>query len=176
MKYYSTAKLALSAITNARLLLGVEFEPHQIKRAVQGANTFLLYPSPEAQNCEEALLDSESTVIVVDGTWEEAGKILFRNPELKEFPCLTFEQPLRSNYRIRKQPRDNYLSTIESIAQLLKLNAAAQGLVAEGLLYDRLLAGFDRMVEEQLRHIPKRRRANRSGAFDTAQAIDELPS
>jgi DTW domain-containing protein YfiP len=161
MKYYSTAKLAVGAITNARLLSGVEFEPHQIKAAVQGGKTFLLYPSAGAQNCEEVVLDSDSTVIVVDGTWEEAGKILFRNPELKEFPCLTFKQPLRSNYRIRKQPRDNYLSTIESIAHLLKLNAAAHGLAAEGLLYDRLLAGFDRMVEKQLRHVPEQLRGNR---------------
>jgi DTW domain-containing protein YfiP len=155
MKYYSTTKLVVAAIKNARVLSGVEFEPNQIRKAVGSGKTFLLYPSPGAQSCEDVVLDSESTVIVVDGTWEEAGKIVFRNPELKTFPCLTFRQPLRSNYRIRKQPRENYLSTIESIAQLLKLNARAQGLGEVELLYDRLLAGFDRMVERQLQHIPE---------------------
>ncbi len=161
MKYYSTAKLALAAIKNSRVLPGVEFEPGQIRDAVGGGKTFVLYPSPDAQSCEDVVLDSESTVIVVDGTWEEAGKIVYRNPELREFPCLTFRQALRSNYRIRKQPRSNYLSTIESIAQLLKLNARAQGLEEAALMYDRLLDGFDRMVERQLQHVPEAERVGR---------------
>ena len=83
---------------------------------------------------------------------DEAQKIVYRNPILKTFPSLSFSQALRSNYRIRKQPRANYLSTLESVAYLLKFNASAQGNIEATIKYDSLLAGFDAMVEQQLQH------------------------
>jgi len=152
-KYYSTSKIVTRAITNLRLLRGVEFEAGQIERALAGQRPYLLFPSRTATDCTAVQLDASSTVIVVDGTWEDAGKIVFRNPQLKDFPCLTFSAPLRSNYRIRKQPRPHYLSTLESIAYLLRINAAAKG--NPTIHYDRLLEGFDRMVEQQLQYFPR---------------------
>jgi DTW domain-containing protein YfiP len=152
-KYYSTSKIVTRAITNLRLLRGLEFEPGQIERAVAGHRPYLLFPSRTASDCAAVELDRSSTVIVVDGTWDEAGKIVFRNPQLKDLPCLTFSAPLRSNYRIRKQPRQHYLSTLESIAHLLRINAAAKGIPTAN--YDRLLEGFDRMVEQQLQYFPR---------------------
>ncbi|MBN8547901.1 MAG: DTW domain-containing protein [Deltaproteobacteria bacterium] len=152
-KYYSTAKIVVKGMTNAQLVRGIEFEPGMLDRCLQGKQGYLLYPSPGAIDCEDVKLDSNSTVVVVDGTWAEAGKIVYCNPRLKELPCLTFKRPLRSTYRIRKQPREHYLSTLESIAYLLKLNAAAQGKEVEAAKYDRLLDGFAQMVEQQLCYI-----------------------
>lgn len=154
-KYYSTSKIVTQAITNVRMIRGVEFEPGRIDALLKGQKPYLLYPSRSAVDCTEVELDEKSTVIVVDGTWDEAGKILFRNPELRSFPCLTFKAPLRSNYRIRKQPKEHYLSTLESIAHLLKMNAAAHGRTADTENYDRLLEGFDLMVTRQLQYFPR---------------------
>jgi DTW domain-containing protein len=137
------------------VLHGVEFEPDELSNALTSPKTFLLYPSSNATDCTDCVLDTDTTVIVVDGTWDEAGKIVYRNPLLKTFPCLTFSQPLRSKYRIRKQPRDNYLSTIESVAHLLKINAAALGQLEKCQEYDRLLAGFDSVIQRQLKYIPE---------------------
>jgi DTW domain-containing protein YfiP len=154
-KYYSTSKIVSQAIVNLKLVRGLEFAPGEIHSHLQGQTPYLLFPSRSAIDCTEVVLDDNSAVIVVDGTWDEAGKILFRNPELRNFPCLTFKAPLRSNYRIRKQPKENYLSTLESIAHLLKLNATAHGLTAATENYDRLLEGFDRMVTQQLQYFPR---------------------
>lgn len=149
-KYYSTAKLVAMALTNAKILRGIEFARSNIEQLIDGQNAYLLYPGKSAKDCQDVVLDSQSTVIVLDGTWSEAGKILYRNPIFKELPCLTFTKPLRSNYRIRKQPKEHYLSTIESVGHLLKLNADACGRVKESEKYESLFNGFDRMVEQQL--------------------------
>jgi DTW domain-containing protein YfiP len=55
-------------------------------------------------------------------------------------------------YRIRKQPKPGYLSTIESVAHFLSVSAQAQGL--DPSLYDRLMNGFNAMVERQLAYVP----------------------
>jgi DTW domain-containing protein YfiP len=152
-KYYNTAKLATRGIQNSRVLRGVEFAPGVLEAELSGKDAYLLYPRKGASRCEDVVLSSKSTVVVLDGTWAEAGKILHVNPYLKTLPCITFEQPLRSTYRIRKQPRENYLSTIESISYLLKLNALAHGLTEQAKLYDRLLIGFALMIEQQLLYV-----------------------
>lgn len=154
-KYYSTSKIVRRAITNLRLMRGVEFSSGELEGALAGQRPYLLFPSRTAVDCAAVELDTTSTVIVVDGTWDEAGKILFRNPQLHGLPCLTFAAPLRSNYRIRKQPREHYLSTLESIAHLLRINASARGLTEATANYDRLLEGFDRMVSQQLQYFPR---------------------
>jgi DTW domain-containing protein YfiP len=154
-KHYSTAKLVAQGITNCRIVRGVEFEPGVIEKAIEGQEPYLLFPSPGAVSCETVALKPNSTVIVIDGTWSEAKKIVFRNPILRTLPTISFSQPLRSNYRIRKQPRDHCLSTIESIAHLLKLNAAGQGKLDSVQQYESLLLGFEKMVDIQVKYFPR---------------------
>ena len=158
-KYYSTAKLVTKAITNARALRGVAFETGGIEKALSGQQPYILFPSKTAIDCESVRFESNSTVIVIDGTWGEAGKIMLRNPILQEIPCLTFGKVLRSNYRIRKQPKDNYLSTIESVGHLLKLNSLASGLEEQSAKYEALFEVFERMVKQQLNYFPRMRGA-----------------
>lgn len=172
-KYYSTAKIVVNGMTNAKLLRGIEFDTATLDECLAGKRAYLLYPRPGALPCEEVELTSEDTVIVVDGTWSEAGKIVHCNPRLRELPCLTFGSPLRSTYRIRKQPRDHYLSTVESVSYLLKLNAAARGRPEQARCYDRLLDGFGRMVEQQLCYIEGSMAYSRRGDRPDRQGIAE---
>ncbi len=153
--YHSTARIVLRAITNSRLLSGIQFTKEALDKITQDQKTYLLYPSQQAADCETLKLDTSSTTIVLDGTWVEARKILHRNPFLKSLPALSFRQELRSNYRIRQQPMPHCLSTLESIAHLLKLNAAAQGHSDKIPLYNSLLTGFEEMVERQIQHWPR---------------------
>jgi DTW domain-containing protein YfiP len=148
-KYYGTAKLVARGIRNCTLLRGIVFDEAQLEIT---PGTYLLYPSPTAVDVRRVSLGKLDTVIVIDGTWDEAAKILFNNPVLKRLPCLTFDSNLRSMYRIRKQPKPGYLSTIESVAHFLSVSAQAQGL--DPSLYDRLMNGFNAMVERQLAYVP----------------------
>lgn len=155
-KYYSTAKLLSSAVTNCTLLRGVEFDPEFLACKTVGQNCYLLYPSAEARDCSEVALSTADTVVVVDGTWREAGKIIYRNPFLQRLPRLSFKQELESQYRIRKQPKRGCLSTIESVAHLLKRNAAVSGASAAISKYESLLEGFDQMISQQVAFWPSR--------------------
>ncbi|NDC37562.1 MAG: DTW domain-containing protein [Proteobacteria bacterium] len=155
-KYYSTAKLLSTAVTNCTVMRGVEFDPEHLARITAGQNCYLLYPSREARDCSEVPLSNQETIIVVDGTWREAAKIVFRNPFLQSLPRLSFKEELQSRYRIRKQPKQGCLSTIESVAHLLKRNALVSGAAESVPRYDSLLEGFERMIAQQVAFWPTR--------------------
>ena len=154
-KYYSSTKLVFRAIKNSRYVRGVVFDESQIAHATRGQRVHLLYPSTDARDCEAVPLTTDDTVIVIDGTWDEAQKILFRNPFLRSFPALSFSRPLRSQYRIRKQPKAHCLSTLESVGHLLMLNAAAQGMHHKIAAYRSLFEGFEKMINQQLQYWPR---------------------
>lgn len=152
-KYYSTAKLARRSIENSALLRGVIFEESRIQATLGETEPILLYPGPTSIDCEKIPLTTRHSVLVIDGTWDEAGKIVWRNPMLQKLPRISFHAPITSQYRIRKQPRAGYLSTIESIAHLLTINARAFGREEYLTPYEGLFTTFDRMVQIQLAHL-----------------------
>lgn len=154
-KYHSTARLLINSVTNATLLSGIIFPEHVLEKGLDGQQPYILFPGVNATDCESIYLDHSSTAIVIDGTWEEAGKILYRNPGLKRYPQITFKKPLRSKFYIRKQPKLHCLSTIESVAHLLKLNANASDKRIEQRPYDSLFEVFNRLVEQQLAYFPR---------------------
>lgn len=147
-KAHSTARLVSKALINAKIMRGIVFDPEMLESELSGCEPFLLFPSPGSRDCRDVELSATSKVVVVDGTWSEAGKIVRRNPLLARLRHISFDQRLTSTYRIRRQPKEHCLSTIESIAYLLKLNAQARGTGAPD--YDALLKGFDRMIELHL--------------------------
>lgn len=160
-KYHGTARMVTLAIENAQLKRGLYFAPGEIERMFEGQNPYILFPSSDAVDCEKIELTDRDTVIAIDGTWSEAGKVLTRNPALKSFRRLTFVRPFESNFRIRKQPKKHYLSTLESIAHLLRLNALANGLTDEVRNCESLLHGFDRMVTRQFEYFPRNHRGEK---------------
>lgn len=154
-KYYNTAKLLLKALENSSLLRGIEFSDDVWEKRLKGQNGYLLFPSANALDLSDVTLGIDDTVVVVDGTWSEAGKIVSRNKWLHNLPKVSFRVPIRSNYRIRKQPKEHYLSTLESVAYLLKQNALGSRYENVVSRYDEILTAFDRMVENQLKYWPR---------------------
>jgi DTW domain-containing protein YfiP len=152
-KYYSTAKLVRSSISNAELWRGIEFPPEKLQEAIASRETFLLYPGKDAVDCEEVGLSPRSQIIVIDGTWDEAQKIVYRNEVLHSVPRISFKRAIISTYRIRRPPKGGYLSTIESIAHLLILNAVVSGCAHKIPIYQGLFELFNEMVNRQLKHM-----------------------
>jgi hypothetical protein len=85
-----------------------------------------------------------SHLIVLDGTWPKARRIYFDNPWLQRIPHYKLSPSTVSLYAgVRKEPKPECLSTIESIVFALKaLEPETEGL-------DGLLEVFDSMVEDQ---------------------------
>ncbi len=58
-------------------------------------------------------------LIVPDGTWRQAKKILSRHPELKELPRVKISAPNQPTFQLRAQSRPERMATLQAIAQAL---------------------------------------------------------
>lgn len=108
----------------------------------------LLFPSEKAVDITDLdAIDFEiKNLIVLDGTWAKARRVYSENPWLSILPHIKLKVNKMSLYsEVRREPKDGYLSTIESIVHCLK----ALGDNHEGL--DNLLDAFESMVGYQRR-------------------------
>jgi DTW domain-containing protein YfiP len=106
----------------------------------------VLFPSDDAVDVSR-VDKAPSTLVVVDGTWSNARKVVDRSPRLRSLPRISLNPDRPGNYRIRKEPKAHCLSTIEAVALVLG------HLEGEPLRFQPILSVFDRMVETQLGHI-----------------------
>lgn len=159
-KYYSTAKLVQKSIINSKIIRGITFNKAEIEQALEGRKPYLLYPGEDAKFCKSGDLNENDTVIVIDGTWVEARKIVYRNLFLQSLPKLSFKEKIISQYKIRKQPKEFCLSTLECIVHLLKLSASGNEHQAKIKDYDSLFEGFNQMVDKQLNYFPRMQKGN----------------
>lgn len=142
---FNTARLAHLSLSRSRLVHGLRFDESRVLRDLLPIRekVGILFPSPVAKDLGEAPADLE-TLVVIDGTWREAKKIIYLSPILNEFPHYAFVPEKPSNYRIRKEPKDEFISTIEATVTALRI------LDRDPTRYQELLDLFDRMVDRQI--------------------------
>lgn len=123
-------------------------------------NTALLYPSPEAREVGSLQpFERPDHIVVVDGTWHQAKKLVRKASWLRSLPRIRLAPTAPSEYRVRRQPRADCLSTIEATVALLRvLEPDTSGL--EGLLAAFRLM-IDRQIERSQRAPARRRRSPR---------------
>jgi DTW domain-containing protein len=154
-----TARMASLCLPNSELHVGVHWRGSPaLERALSDATrpAALLYPGPGAIDVLRHPPSGPVTLVVVDGTWWQARKVLRANPELAALPRYAFTPPSPSEYRIRKEPAPSLVSTLEALVHVL---GALEG---DPLRFHALLAPFRAMVDAQLaceaahRHAPSR--------------------
>jgi Uncharacterized conserved protein len=117
----NTARLAASGLKNAELIVGEVFEDLPALLNQPGYQARLLFPADDAQPLQAYTLNDEPMLLVVpDGTWRKARKMLHLNPLLAALPRVTLAQGAVSRYRLRKAPGPGALSTVEAIVQALQ--------------------------------------------------------
>jgi DTW domain-containing protein len=140
-----TARMAHLSLPNSELHQGITFGDHPRVRALAAEEgTALLFPGEGAQDPAALQGRPPRAVIVVDGTWSQARKVLRLNPFLEALPRLAFTPERPSNYRIRAEPSAECVSTIEAVVHLLGALEGAPG------RFRPILDAFDRMVDLQL--------------------------
>jgi DTW domain-containing protein len=140
-----TARMAHLSLSGSRLLQGVFFDEHPaLAPLLDDEDVALLFPGAGARPLEDWVRRPPHTLIIPDGTWSQAKKLLRVNPALARVPRLSYRPPAPGNYRIRKEPADDCLATIEAIAAVL---GALEG---DPAAYAALLTPFDDMVARQL--------------------------
>ena len=142
----NTAKLAALGLRNAELQVGEVFEDLAQLLQAPGYRSALLFPGDQAQPLV-AYTDGEDQrpwqLVVPDGTWRKASKLLHVNPLLAALPRVTLAQVLPSRYRLRKAPQAGALSTLEAVEQALNVLEAPQN-------FDALLRPFEALIEGQI--------------------------
>ncbi|MBY0399398.1 DTW domain-containing protein [Myxococcota bacterium] len=173
-KAIGTARIAALCLPGLEIVVGVEFERNtRVHRLLSDplAPPVLLYPSADARDLRADPPKGPVTLVVLDGTWSQARSLLRDNPRLQALPRVAFEPDAPSEYRIRREPHEDYVSTIEALVHAL-------GLLEGGdpARFRALLAPFRAMVDLQVRYAaaegePRWRRRRRT----LAPAASRLP-
>jgi DTW domain-containing protein YfiP len=131
-----TARMAHLALPGSILRVGVDFSRDPVvSETLEGAA--LLFPEGASRSPDEA----PRTLVVVDGTWPQARSLVKKNPFLQTLPRIGFQPRQPSQYRIRREPAEFCVSTIEALAEVLR--------ILEGRSFDALLDPFRVMVDKQ---------------------------
>ena len=141
-----TARLAHLALPASTLRVGLDFAADAVVQAVLAGPSpaYVLFPGPSALDVADLPRDVAITLVVLDGTWWQARKLLRLNPALAALPRVAFT-PLRPSdyHRIRRQPAAHCVSTIEALAETLA------ALEPGGADFDRLLDPQRALVARQ---------------------------
>jgi DTW domain-containing protein YfiP len=140
----NTARLAALGLENASLRVGEVFEDLTELLNVPGYRTRLLFPGEGATSL--GALDDDPLpllLVVPDGTWRKARKLLHLNPLLAALPRVMLEGAPISRYRLRKAPGPDALSTLEAIVHALQT-------LEPGTSFEALLRPFDALIEGQI--------------------------
>ncbi|MDU4254850.1 tRNA-uridine aminocarboxypropyltransferase [Pseudomonas sp.] len=138
----NTARLAVLGLANAQLMVGEDFSDLDLS----AWDAWLLFPGESAVVLAELAakpVDKPRLLVVPDGTWRKARKLLHLNPNLAALPRVVLPEGLTSRYRLRKAPTEGALSTIEAVVHALDALDAPQS-------HADLLRPFDALIEGQI--------------------------
>ncbi|KAI8337859.1 DTW domain-containing protein [Blakeslea trispora] len=118
----------------------------QMPQYEQPERVLMLYPGPDAKKLSEISRESFDHLIVIDGTWKQANKIVRNTPQLQKVQKVTIEP--RSTFFWRYQDISvNYLSTIEAIYYLYVEYTQAYSKVEYDGQFDNLLFYYKYMYD-----------------------------
>ncbi len=143
---FNTARIVKKALVHCRLI--VDHNRRMGARHLPiGEGAGLLYPGANAPSLAQLSPgERPKQLVIVDGTWHQAKTIVRDVPQLRGLPCFRLTPTTPGQYRIRREPDAQSLSTLEAtVAALRTLEPDTRGL-------ERLMFAFHEMVERQLGH------------------------
>ncbi len=142
-----SAHMASLCLPSSELHVGVSWDDSKDLARVLSDPTrpaALLYPGEGAIDVVRHPPPGPITLVVVDGTWWQARKLVRQSRVLSSLPRYAFVPPSPSEYRIRKEPHPDYVSTIEALMHVL---GAIEG---EPERFRELLVPFRAMIDAQI--------------------------
>ncbi|HTM43446.1 MAG TPA: tRNA-uridine aminocarboxypropyltransferase [Polyangiaceae bacterium] len=147
---FGTARLLELGLLNSR----VEID-HGGRLRRSGALQFesgaaLLYPGPGARNLEDIPAgDRPKQLVMIDGTWHHAHTLLRDVKDLQLLPRVQLRLSTPSRYRIRAEPREECLSSVEATVRALQcIEPQTQG-------FNELLQAFEQIIDRQIVFLQK---------------------
>jgi DTW domain-containing protein YfiP len=167
-----TARMASLCLPGSELHVGVGFDGTKVmQRATSDPErpAAVLWPGAGAIDVMTSPPPGPITLVVIDGTWSQAKKIVNGNPQLAALPRYAFVPPAPSEYRIRREPREDYVSTIEALVHVL---GALEG---DPQRFTPMLVPFRAMIDAQIEHIERLRRPRARTTPKPPRRIPPIP-
>ena len=161
-----TARMASMCLTSSQLVVGTEVDDHPAVRALLDDLTrtpILLWPGPGARDLALEPPTGPCTLVVVDGTWALAKKLVRVNPRIAALPRYALTPTRPSEYRIRREPAENCVSTIEAVIEAMSL------LEGDRAAFEPMMEPFRAMIDAQLEHEAEAEAAGRSSRHRRAR-------
>lgn len=140
----NTARFVALGLQNVQLIVAEQI--NDIERYIQqpGYQACLLFPGESAQELRAYQEGEQPLLLVVpDGTWRKARKILHCNPLLAALPRVTLPVGFSGRYRLRKAPSAQALATVEAVCYALAT-------LEPELDFKPLLQPFEALIEGQI--------------------------
>jgi DTW domain-containing protein YfiP len=152
-----TGHMTNNSLENCELHVGIDFTKNKRVNELLNDSTYepyVLYPDINSIKLNTQALKNEkiALVFIIDSTWPCSKKILRLSKNLQNLKKISFEHDKSSQFKIKTQPNQYCLSTIESaLCVLEQLNTHKTENIPEEKLLNFLLP-FEKMVEYQLRY------------------------
>lgn len=128
----NTGRLAVQALVNSEMIVrGASQDGVDLSHLVNPQFTnCVFFPSEDAVDIAEFAQSAQASplaeprpihLIVPDGNWRQASKVLHRHPELHDLPRVKISEKNLSLDHLRKEHMPEGLSTLEAIARALSV-------------------------------------------------------
>lgn len=182
-----TGRLTHLSLKNSKLILGIDFTlDDEVNALIKNPlnSCYLLYPGENSidlsltkEELGKTSLMADYTenkniiVFVIDGTWPCAKKMMKLSKNLHDLKRVSFQVDRPSEFRIKEQPGEFCLSTVESVHLMLQ-NLINKGFEKPLNHLDHMLLVFKEMVDFQINcasdpNLPSYKRSKR--AYKTAE-------
>lgn len=151
-----TGRFTHLSLPNSKLYIGIDFNNHPYITkllADKDTNCFVLYPHVNSIKLNTQTIAEENkknVIFIIDSTWPCSKKILAVSKNINNLPKLSFEHSKTSAFKIKTQPNEYCLSTIESTLCILELLNFHKIENIEQNSLENFLQPFEEMVEYQL--------------------------
>lgn len=149
-----SGRLTHLQLTNSEIIVDINFTHNKRINQILDDTTYacyILYPGKESVNLsqQDPFFDKKKTnvIFIIDATWPCAKKMLKLSENLHDLQRLSFDNTQRSNFKIKQQPNELCLSTIESTLIVLNILKSYK---YESCNTKDFLKPFNKMVEYQI--------------------------
>ena len=153
-----TGRLCHLTLIDSEIIMGVNFtEDKRVNELITDERYFpvLLYPGDKAMNLSKGEFTADKfsekklLLLVIDGTWPCAKKMMRESVNLHHLPRLSFETTRTSQFAVKQQPGEFCLSTLEALHELFCI-WEKQGFATYEGKHDGLMAVFRELVKFQI--------------------------
>lgn len=151
-----TGHMTRNSLKNSEILIGIDFTKNKRVNELINNNeyeAYLLYPGEDSikLNTEYLPSNKKPLIFILDSTWPCSKKMLRSSKNLQELKKISFENNKSSQFKIKTQPNQYCLSTIEStLCVLEQLNRHEVESINPKSL-NAFLNPFEKMVEYQIK-------------------------